>query len=139
MPSVQAVIDTNVIYAALRSQRGASFGLIDDFMTGRTSWRWNISNPCVLEYEEVLLRKGIPTDIVAAFLADLLSRATRISIGLNLRPLALDPDDDIFAELSLAAGTDFLVTFNIRDFAPIRQFGIGVVAPAQFRKIIETL
>jgi 3-hydroxybutyrate dehydrogenase len=60
------------------------------------------------------------------------------AIALNLRPLVLDPDDDIFAELSLAAGADFLVTFNIRDFAPIRQFGIEVVAPAQFRKIIES-
>ena len=108
-------------------------------MTGRAFWKWNISNACVLEYEEVLLRQGIPSAIVAAFLGDVVNRATPIWIPPNLRPLALDPDDDIFAELALAAGADYLVTFNVRDLAPMRHFGIAVVTPAQFHKIISRL
>jgi predicted nucleic acid-binding protein len=81
------------------------------------------------------LREGIPSQIVTAFLGDLLNRATPISIRLNLRPLALDPDDDIFAELCLAAGAEYLVTFNDQDFWPIRRYGIAVVTPAQFLNI----
>lgn len=134
MTPIQAVIDTNVIYAALRSRRGCSFKLIDDFMTGRVSWNWNISNSCVLEYEEILLREGIPSSVVDAFLNDLLVQAARIRISKNFRPLAIDPDDDVFAELALAANADYLVTFNVRDFLPVKRFGIVVVTPVEFCK-----
>jgi predicted nucleic acid-binding protein len=137
MPSPQVVIDTNVIYTTLHSHRGLSFRLIDDFMTGKASWKWNISNSCILEYEEVLVRATIPLEIVTAFLADLVNRATPIWIPSNLRPIALDPDDDIFAELALAAGADYLVTFNVQHLSPVRPFGIAVVTPAEFHKIIE--
>lgn len=101
-------------------------------MTGRAAWKWNVSNASILEYEEVLLRKGIPFPIVDAFLCDLLAQATRIRISRNFRPLALDPDDDIFAELSMAADADCLVTFNVRDLSSVRRFGIAVVTPAEF-------
>lgn len=135
MTPIQAVIDTNVLVAALRSRQGCSFSLVDDFMTGRASWKWNVSNACILEYEEVLLRKGIPFPIADAFLCDLLAQATRIRISSNFRPLALDPDDDIFAELALAADADCLVTFNVRDLSSVRRFGIAVVTPAEFVRI----
>lgn len=136
MIPIQAVIDTNVIYAALRSRQGCSFRLVDDFMTGKTSWKWNISNSCVLEYEEVLLREGVSSPVVEAFLGDLLVRATRIRIPRNFRPLAVDPDDDIFAELAMAANADCVVTFNVRDLLPVTRFGIAVVTPAEFYRII---
>ncbi|MDD5200525.1 MAG: PIN domain-containing protein, partial [Terrimicrobiaceae bacterium] len=110
--------------------------LVDDFMTGKTSWKWNISNSCVLEYEEVLLREGVSSPVVEAFLGDLLVRATRIRIPRNFRPLAVDPDDDIFAELAMAANADCVVTFNVRDLLPVTRFGIAVVTPAEFYRII---
>lgn len=136
MRSIQAVIDTNVIYAALRSRRGCSFRLVDDFMTGRALWKWNVSNASVLEYEEVLLREGVPPPVVDAFLGDLLAQATQIRVSRNFRPLAIDADDDIFAELALAANADCLVTFNVRDLSPVKRFGIAVVTPAEFYKIL---
>ena len=136
MIPIQAVIDTNVIYAALRSRRGCSFRLVDDFMTGKTSWKWNVSNSCVLEYEEVLLREGVSSPIVEAFLGDLLVRATRIRIPRNFRPLAVDPDDDIFAELAMAAKADCVVTFNVGDLLPVMRFGIAVVTPAEFYRMM---
>lgn len=63
MSPIQAVIDTNVIYAALRSRRGCSFRLVDDFMTGKALWQWNVSHASVLEYEEILLREGVPPPV----------------------------------------------------------------------------
>jgi predicted nucleic acid-binding protein len=57
MNPLAVVLDTNVIVAAMRSRQGCSFKIIDDFMTGKTTWEWNVSNSCVLEYEEVLLRE----------------------------------------------------------------------------------
>ncbi len=138
MTPIEAVIDTNVFYSALRSRRGCSFKLVDDFMSGKASWKWNISNACVLEYEEVLLRKSIPTPVVDVFLADLLSKGSRIRIVESFRPLAIDADDDLFAELALAANADFLVTFNVRDFLPVKRLGIRVVTPQEFDTIMQT-
>ncbi len=106
-------------------------------MSGRASWKWNVSNSCILEYEEVLLREGIPSPVVDAFLGDLLARATSIRISRNFRPLAIDPDDDVFAELALAANADYLVTFNVRDLLPVKRFGIAVVTPVEFYKMLE--
>lgn len=138
MRCIQAVIDTNVLVAAMRSTRGASFKLIDDFMAGQNAWEWNISNACVLEYEEVLLREGLPAPVVAAFLADLLTKGIRIRIPKSFRPIARDPDDDVFAELALTLNADYLVTFNIRDLISVRSFGISVVTPSEFLKLLET-
>ena len=50
----QVVIDTNVLIAAQRSQRGASAKLMSLVGTGR--FDIHVSVPLVLEYEEVLLR-----------------------------------------------------------------------------------
>lgn len=71
-----------------------------------------------------------------AFLGDLLIRATSIRIPRNFRPLAVDPDDDLIAELAMAAKADCVVTFNARDLAPLTRFGIAVVTPAEFYRII---
>jgi putative PIN family toxin of toxin-antitoxin system len=51
-----AVLDTNVLYAALRSRRGASRRLIDLVLDGAVVA--HVSVPLVLEYEEVLLREA---------------------------------------------------------------------------------
>lgn len=55
MPIHQIVLDTNVIYSALRSRRGASFRLLSLLDSAR--FEINLSVPLVIEYEDVLLRK----------------------------------------------------------------------------------
>jgi predicted nucleic acid-binding protein len=55
MKPFQIVLDTNVLYAGLRSKRGASYKLLKHLNSGK--FEINLSVPHVLEYEEVLLRK----------------------------------------------------------------------------------
>jgi len=50
----QIVMDTNVLVAAMRSTRGASFRLLDQM--GDPRWRANLTVALVLEYEYVLKR-----------------------------------------------------------------------------------
>ncbi len=50
----QVVIDTNVLLAALRSKRGASYRLLS--LVGDDRWQLNLSVPLLLEYEDVLKR-----------------------------------------------------------------------------------
>jgi predicted nucleic acid-binding protein len=53
----QVVVDTNVLVAALRSRRGASFQLIRSIGLGL--FTPNISVALALEYESVLRRKDL--------------------------------------------------------------------------------
>ena len=83
----QVVIDTNVVVAALLSNRGASHRLLR--LVGDDRWRINLSVPLVFEYEQTLKRvctggdlSGSDIDSGALFMrqresaADLLSLAT---------------------------------------------------------------
>jgi len=51
----QIVLDTNIIYSALRSNRGASYRLLS--LLESPKFEINLSVPLVIEYEDVLLRK----------------------------------------------------------------------------------
>ncbi len=48
------------------------------------------------------------------------------------RPTANDPDDDFLIDLAIAAQSDFLITYNMRDMKDIRQFGIKMISPKDF-------
>jgi predicted nucleic acid-binding protein len=55
------------------------------------------------------------------------------------RPFLLDPKDDMVLELVVKAGCDSVVTYNIRDFTGIEQFGVSAVTPAKFLESIGAL
>ena len=55
MPTPQIVIDTNVLVAGLRSNRGRAFELLS--LVGTGVFDIHLSVPLVLEYEEILLRE----------------------------------------------------------------------------------
>lgn len=52
MPVNQNVQDTNIIYLALRSKRGASYRLMSKLDSAK--FEINLSVPLVIEYEDVL-------------------------------------------------------------------------------------
>ncbi|NJO31135.1 MAG: PIN domain-containing protein [Richelia sp. SL_2_1] len=51
----QIVLDTNVLLAGLRSNRGASYKLLTILNDSR--WQLNISTALIFEYEEILKRE----------------------------------------------------------------------------------
>ena len=125
------VLDSNVLEAAMRSRRGASFAVLSLVGTGR--FEIAVSVPLVLEYEEVLLRKaGRSRTAVGDVIDYLCAVGKRQSIFFLWRPCLPDPDDDMLLELAVAAGCDAIVTHNRRDFGPAHQFGVQVLTPAEF-------
>ncbi len=52
------------------------------------------------------------------------------------RPWLKDKKDDMVLELAIASQSDFIVTFNIKDFQNIELFGIEAITPSDFLKII---
>ena len=134
---MRAVVDTNVVSAAFRSKSGASFRLIDEFFALPARWQWSVSSACIFEYEEVLVRQFHDRELVDAFLNDLVAKADKIMRVECVRPLLPDPDDEMFAELALAAEADWLVTFNKSDFVPLSSLGVGLATPAEFLKVLR--
>jgi putative PIN family toxin of toxin-antitoxin system len=134
----QIVIDTNILVAGLRSQRGASFRLLQ--LVGTGLFEINLSVPLVLEYEEVLQRELPNLSVSQQAVDDILDYhcavANQHRIFFLWRPFLPDPEDDMVLELAVKAGCDYIVTFNKRDFRGIGQFNLKAVEPVEFLRTI---
>lgn len=135
----KVVLDSNVLEAAMRSRRGASFAILS--AVGAETFDVAISVPLVLEYEEVLLRlvgtPGRTRNAVQNIIDYVCSVGIRQEVFFLWRPCLPDPDDDMVLELAVAAGCTAIITHNIRDFRPAVQFGIEVLTPSKFLERIR--
>ncbi len=134
----QIVIDTNVLISALRSKRGASFRLVS--LIGDERWQMNVSVPLVFEYEDVAKRGGQALTLTQREVEDIIdficATANHRLIFYLWRPFLPDPHDNLVLELAVESNADFIVTYNRRDFRGAERFGIGVVTPAVFLRLI---
>jgi putative PIN family toxin of toxin-antitoxin system len=135
----QVVLDTNVLVTAARSRRGTSYALLRTLRAGQ--WQMNISPALFLEYEAQLkieaMRQNRPLAAVDRFL-DLLARISiRREVYFLLRPFLRDSKDDFIIELAVASRADYLVTWNVRDFAGAEEYGIAVIRPNEFLAMLE--
>lgn len=134
----RVVLDTNVVVAALRSSRGASFRLISEIDSGH--FEICVSVPLVLEYEAVLVRQarslGLARRDVSDFLDYVCSVARRQPIFFLWRPRLKDPGDDMVLEAAVAAGARYIVTFNKRDFESGHPLPVRLATPQEFLHII---
>ncbi len=133
MRSLRVVLDTNVLVAASRSSRGASFALLRLLRAGRFALLASV--PLLLEYEAVLkrpehLRVGGRTEAMTdAFLDALCLRSEPVQLFYLWRPRTRDPADDMVLETALNGRADHLVTLNTADFAAAAQFRLKVLTP----------
>jgi len=131
----QIVLDTNVLVAALKSSRGASFRLLSLIDSGR--FTVNLSTPLVAEYEEVLQREilHLSRAEINNIIDYLCSVGKRHKIFYLWRPVLKDADDDFILELAVKCGAD-IITWNVKDFKRAGEFGIIVKTPAEFLRQI---
>ena len=138
---IKLVIDTNVIVAASRSKRGASYKLLS--LLGQGYYELYLSVPLALEYQEVLTHLapdlGWTSDEVDEFLRILFAAAHKQDIHFLTRPTLPDPKDEKVLEVAVNAGCQYLVTYNKRDFVGAESYGVQVVDAKMFLKIIGVL
>ncbi len=134
MSSKNVVLDTNVLVAALRSKRGSAHRLLlllDDGL-----YTPNLSVPLFVEYESVTKREGLLTGLsnedIDAVLDYLLSKSRIREIFYLWRPVLKDPKDDLVLELAVESRSEFIITFNKRDFRGCERFGIRALNPKEF-------
>jgi putative PIN family toxin of toxin-antitoxin system len=136
---MKVVLDTSVLVAAVRSQRGASHALLARLPDAR--FQTVISVALFAEYRAVLLR---PENLLRrtapqaeSFLDFLISTSHLQEVFFRWRPALPDPDDDLILELAAAASCRYIVTHNLRDFRGTERWGIKAVTPGDFLKRIE--
>lgn len=136
----RAVMDTNVLYAGLRSRSGASFQVLDALW--RREWTLVLSNTVLTEYEEILKREsvrlGLTLERINKLLDALCSLADRRHLSESWLPVLTDPDDESLVHLAVEAQAGRLVTHNIRHLAPARKLGVTVLEPKEFLAILRT-
>lgn len=134
------MLDTSILVAGLKSALGASNALLQKAAAGE--FRFAVSTALVLEYASVLSRPGLlpgySAQTIEAFLDSLCAVAREAPIYFRWRPFLPDPGDDLVFECALAAGATHIVTHNLRDFTGVPDFGISVMTPADFLRILQT-
>jgi len=137
---IRAVLDTNVIVAALLSRHGAAFEILQRLRRGE--WRLALSNHLLLEYEEVLKRNagvlGLTYEEVDQFLNAISQAADCVQLAEAQPPRLPDADDEPLVRLAEASGAQFVSTHNLRHLAPARSYGIAVLPPGEFLSILKT-
>jgi len=90
-------LSTNVVIAALRSQRGASYRLL--MLVGTGQFDINLSVPLVLEYEEVAKQLAPELGLSLSALDDIVDYPCSVALQHDIhylwRPVLPDPKDDM--------------------------------------------
>lgn len=137
----QVVIDTNVLVAALRSNQGASFRLLA--LVGKGKFDISLSVPLVLEYEQAAKQSMWPGKPAWKYIADIIDylclEGKQRRIHFLWRPREKDPKDDMVLEVAVAGACDCIITFNRKDFADAKSFGLELLTPSEFLKRIGEL
>ena len=139
---MRVVLDTNVLVAASRSSRGASYAIVSELPSPKFEIALTI--PLYMEYQDALTRpetmgKRYTVDEAIRFTRYLCSIAHQQTIYFLWRPWLKDPKDDMVLEAAFASQSQFIVTHNLKDFADKgieEHFGICPVSPKQFLETI---
>ena len=141
MKPIQVILDTNILYSALRSRNGASFLLLS--LLPSEKFALNVSIPLILEYEDVLKRSvselNFDLEEIDEILNNLCAMANRHDVFYLWRPLLRDPGDDLILELAVKANCNYIVTYNKQDFTGVDTFGVKIVNAREFLHIIGEL
>lgn len=105
-----------------------------------SKFQMNLSVPLVLEYESVAKRflgqTSLTTQNVDDIIDFLCQKGNQWKIYYLWRPFLKDPKDDMVLELAVTSESDFIITFNKKDFTGVEQFGISVMTPQEFLREI---
>ena len=131
---MKIVIDSNVLFTALKSKQGASYKLISLLPSKRFSIA--ISVPLIIEYEDVLRRGRLPDSLSEKDISDFVDFFCRVGDQQDIfflwRPFLSDPSDDLVLEVAVAGDCDAIITYNKRHFKNTEKFGLRVLNPREF-------
>lgn len=135
---MKIVIDTNIVIAALRSRRGASFKLLSLIQDKR--FTPVLSLPLFLEYEEVVHRevqKGVfPQENGEMLLDFICHHFEHQELHYRWRPMLNDPKDEMVLETLLNSRSEYLITYNKKDFLSVEELKNRILDAKEFLQLI---
>jgi len=148
--NLRAVLDTNVLVAALTSRSGASFALLnlvmdEGFVLVASPALW-LEYEAVLKRPEIVKMHGLTLQDIDDVLNALSSRVQPVKAHFLWRPQLRDPGDEMVLEAAINGMATHLVTSNLRDFDPPVQrhhkmssprLGPMACTPSDFLKLLE--
>lgn len=137
---MRAVLDTNVLTSAFRSNQGASFEL---FRRLRDSeWTAVLSNHLLFEYEEILKRQAHDLQLTASDIDQILNaicaRGEEWTLSREWKPILADPDDEPLVQLALESNAMRITTHNVRHLQPAASLGIEILKPKDFLTMLKS-
>ncbi len=137
-------VDTNVIFSALYSSKGASHQILRLVLAEKI--KLALSPQVYFEYYDVLVRAenlvklNLTIEEVENILDLLALLAQKHSIYFLLRPNLVDEKDNMIAECAFASKSKYLITSNVRDFksGELKGFEFQIITPGEFYKLWES-
>ncbi len=128
---MRIVLDTNVLVSAILSPNGPPAAVLRALLTERG--RLCFDERIVSEYRDVLTgaKFSFDRELVEELIGFLESAGTPTLAS----PLAVDlpdPWDQMFIEVAVSSGADFLVTGNLKHYPEEARSGVKVVSPREF-------
>jgi predicted nucleic acid-binding protein len=140
---MRLVLDSDVLFAGIRSAEGASRQLLLAILNGRATLL--LSTSLMVGYEAVLTRSaflektGMTAHDVLCLLDDLAGLCVPVAFDYRWRPLAADANDDLVLETAINGAADAIATFNLADMADgAARFGILTGRPATILKRLSS-
>ena len=100
-----------------------------------------LSVALLFEYEDVLKRNsrklGLTHRDIDAFLDNMCGLSSFQEIHYLWRPFLPDAKDDHVLELAVASQVRKIVTFNVKDFKNVDEFGVKIINPKQLLEELE--
>jgi putative PIN family toxin of toxin-antitoxin system len=131
---MRAVADTNVLFAGLRSQRGASHELLR--LLSQERWILVLSNTLLTAYQEILHREQglLPYthEEIERLLDGLCHRSEKRRLRTRWWPVLEDADDEMLVHLAMESRSGYMITHNVRHLQPATSLGASVVTPREF-------
>ena len=135
------MLDTDVVVAAMRSPRGGSAELLRRIDSGKAVMLLTVA--LALEYEAICmlaehrLASGLDATETGVYVDGLIGMAEPVKAYYRWRPQLHDPGDELVLEAAVNGQADAIVTFNESHLREARNFGIGVIRPAEALRRIE--
>ncbi len=96
----------------------------------------SISVSLIFEYEDVLKRGDLYIDLGTEDIDNILDYICKIADRREIfylwRPFLKDPKDDLILELAVESESDFIITYDKKDFEGIDKFGLQILTPGEF-------
>jgi putative PIN family toxin of toxin-antitoxin system len=133
---MRLVLDTDVVVAALRSDRGASRQLLLAALDGRVQLLASV--PLFLEYEAVLRRPEqraatrLSIEEINVILDTLAAAIEPVVFHFLWKPQLKDPADEMVLETAVNGQANRIATFNVKHLrAAARSLGISAAQPGE--------